>query len=191
MSRAAAGRRDRAALSAYVVDDHLLDGSRQRVAVAVARHQVIFGGGAGFVGIGVEDEVVVAFAGVDEHVVPLQAGRRRAIHADDDRLSGVERGVDGGERRVGRFAEDVGLEADLRVDLVDDLPADHGADESARGLHFVVEGLGCVVIAEAFEQHGDAGEGASHIADGVAGIAEAEDLFFPLRVLLGVVRELV
>jgi len=39
------------------------------------------------------------------------------------------------------------------------------------------------------QEHGNAGEGAAHVTDRIALVTEAEGVFLPLRVLLGVVDE--
>lgn len=168
-----------------MIDQHLLDRTLERVALAVARHEQVLFGGAGLIGPGVEHEVVVAFAGIDQHIMPLQFGRGRIIHTHNDGLSRRERRVDLCKRGIAGLAEDVFPQRDLRVDFVDHIPADARTDEALRAFKFLVEGPRGFGITMSADQHGYAGERATDITDGITRITEAEDVGFPLRVLLG------
>jgi len=165
------------------------DGALERLPLRVPIHQVIFLVGNGWVGPGVEHEVVASFALIEHDPVCLYPGGGRGIHLHDGGLTRRNGLIDLRERRVAGGAWDEGFECDLRVDLADRSPNDRRTDEAAHILKFFIEGPGGFCISMPAEEHGGGGEGAAYIAEGIAGVTEAEPVALPLGVLLGVVHE--
>lgn len=107
------------------------DGTLQRVALTVARHEVCLFLDVGLVGPGVEHEIVVALFSVEDDPVGEQARGGGAIDHDDDGLACGNGGIDQAEGGVCVVAGDAAFDADLRHHLADRSPADACAGEAA------------------------------------------------------------
>jgi len=69
------------------------------------------------------------------------------------------------------------------------IPANARADKAVCVPEFLIEGFGGFSISMSAWEHGNAGERAARLTDRIALAAEAEDVFLPLRVLLGALAE--
>ena len=116
------------------VDDDMHDGALNRIALTVTRHEISFLVDVGLIRPRVEHEIVAAIFCVKDDPMREQASRGGAIHHHNDGLTRRDGCVNQTERCICAAAGNIAFDIDLRINLIDRIPADARADKTVRAL---------------------------------------------------------